>query len=86
MSVGIQNGILYHGVLRINEQNPSEGFVLCRFGIEMMIVGDRNINRALHGDMVAVQPYNHGKGTDHIHLDLRIWFNAFAFDLSNTFR
>lgn len=53
---GVADGSLYKGVLRINKKRRSDAYVTCP-GLpdDIYLLGERRRNRALDGDVVAVQ-------------------------------
>lgn len=53
---GIKNGVLYQGNIQISEYNFLEGSIsLPRFSKPVLIVGQKNLNRAFNGDQVVVE-------------------------------
>lgn len=53
---GIKNGVLYQGNIQISEYNFLEGSVsLPRFSKPVLVVGQKNLNRAFNGDQVVVE-------------------------------
>lgn len=53
---GIRSGVLYQGSVQISEYNFLEGFVsLPNFSKPVLILGQKNLNRAFNGDQVVVE-------------------------------
>ena len=53
---GLKNGVLYQGSIQISDHNFLEGTIsLPRFSKPVLIVGERNLNRAFNGDQVVVE-------------------------------
>jgi exosome complex exonuclease DIS3/RRP44 len=53
---GLKEGRLHQGALRVSRFNPHEGFVGCdAVGADVLISGREDMNRALDGDIVAVE-------------------------------
>lgn len=51
----IRVGSLIKGKLRFGRNNMNEATVMSQFGFEIKIVGEKDINRAIHGDQVGVE-------------------------------
>lgn len=69
---GLKNGVLYQGNIQISEYNFLEGSVsLPRFSKPVLIVGQKNLNRAFNGDQVIVEllPQSEWKAPSSIVLD-----------------
>ncbi|XP_067120296.1 DIS3-like exonuclease 1 [Centruroides vittatus] len=60
---GIKNGHYYHGILKVNKNNPQEeAFIMSsKFGGDIFISGMRYRNRAIHGDDVVVKLFEKDK-------------------------
>ena len=72
---GLKNGVLYQGNIQISEYNFLEGSVsLPRFSKPVLIVGQKNLNRAFNGDQVIVEllPQSEWKAPSSIVLDLSL--------------
>ncbi|AET38420.1 exosome catalytic subunit DIS3 Ecym_2715 [Eremothecium cymbalariae DBVPG len=53
---GLKNGSLYQGVIQISEYNFLEGSIsLPNFSKPVLVVGQKNLNRAFNGDLVVVE-------------------------------
>jgi len=53
---GIEDGTIFTGVLRINGKNRREAFVRCDgIDVDVFVDGEKYRNRALNGDVVAVE-------------------------------
>lgn len=53
---GIKNSVLYQGNIQISEYNFLEGLVsLPRFSKPVLVVGQKNLNRAFNGDQVVIE-------------------------------
>lgn len=53
---GLKSGVLYQGAIQISEYNFLEGSVsLPNFSKPVLIVGQKNLNRAFNGDQVVVE-------------------------------
>lgn len=53
---GLLHGIYHQGKLRVNHYNPFEAYVGSEsISEEIIICGRANMNRAFHGDIVAVE-------------------------------
>lgn len=56
ITVGLKQGRLHQGTLRVNMYNPFEGYVSSESMEEEILIGGRaNMNRAFDGDVVAVE-------------------------------
>ncbi|CCD26529.1 exosome catalytic subunit DIS3 NDAI_0H03560 [Naumovozyma dairenensis CBS 421] len=69
---GLKNGVLYQGNVQISEYNFLEGTVsLPSFSKPVLIVGQKNLNRAFNGDQVIVEllPESEWKAPSTIVLD-----------------
>lgn len=69
---GLKNGVLYQGNIQISEYNFLEGSVsLATFSKPVLIVGQKNLNRAFNGDQVVVEllPKSEWKAPSSIALD-----------------
>lgn len=51
----IRNGTALKGKIAFNRNNIEEATVRTNFGFEVKVVGIQNLNRAIHGDLVAVE-------------------------------
>ncbi|KAL1922444.1 uncharacterized protein VTP21DRAFT_9983 [Calcarisporiella thermophila] len=54
---GIKSGRYHQGILRVNSNHRDEALVNCgsRLGSDIIIIGNQNRNRAVHGDLVVVE-------------------------------
>lgn len=53
---GLKNGVLYQGPIQISEYNFLEGFIsVPNFSKPILIIGQKNLNRAFNGDQVIVE-------------------------------
>lgn len=69
---GLKNGVLYQGNIQISEYNFLEGSVsLPTFSRPVLVVGQKNLNRAFNGDQVVVEllPQSEWKAPSSIALD-----------------
>ncbi|KAG0667927.1 exosome catalytic subunit dis3 [Maudiozyma exigua] len=69
---GLRSGVLYQGNVQISEYNFLEGSVsLPRFSKPVLIVGQKNLNRAFNGDQVVVEllPESEWKAPSSLTLD-----------------
>lgn len=69
---GLKNGVLYQGNIQISEYNFLEGSItLPRFSKPVLVVGQKNLNRAFNGDQVVVEllPQSEWKAPSSIALD-----------------
>ncbi|CCH61001.1 hypothetical protein TBLA_0D05070 [Henningerozyma blattae CBS 6284] len=69
---GIKNGVLYQGNIQISEYNFLEGSVnLSTFSKPVLVVGQKNLNRAFNGDQVVVEllPQSEWKAPSSIVMD-----------------
>lgn len=69
---GLKNGALYQGNIQISEYNFLEGSIsLPTFSKPVLVVGQKNINRAFNGDQVVVEllPKSEWKAPSSIALD-----------------
>lgn len=69
---GLKNGVLYQGNIQISEYNFLEGSVnLATFSKPVLVVGQKNLNRAFNGDQVIVEllPQSEWKAPSSIALD-----------------
>jgi exosome complex exonuclease DIS3/RRP44 len=55
MDVKVRTGELIRGKYRVNRNNPNEGIVTTTHGFEVKIIGKDNNNRAILGDVVAIE-------------------------------
>lgn len=69
---GLKNGVLYQGNIQISEYNFLEGSIsLPTFSKPVLVVGQKNLNRAFNGDQVVVEllPKSEWKAPSSIALD-----------------
>lgn len=69
---GLKNGVLYQGNIQISEYNFLEGSVsIPGFSKPVLIVGEKNLNRAFNGDQVVIEllPQTEWKAPSTIALD-----------------
>lgn len=69
---GLKNGVLYQGNIQISEYNFLEGSVnLATFSKPVLVVGQKNLNRAFNGDQVVVEllPKSEWKAPSSIAMD-----------------
>lgn len=69
---GLKNGVLYQGNIQISEYNFLEGSItLPRFSKPVLVVGQKNLNRAFNSDQVVVEllPQSEWKAPSSIALD-----------------
>lgn len=69
---GIKNGTLYQGNIQISEYNFLEGSIsLSTFNKPVLVVGQKNLNRAFNGDQVVVEllPKSEWKAPSSVVLD-----------------
>lgn len=69
---GLKNGVLYQGNIQISEYNFLEGSVsLPGFSKPVLVVGQKNLNRAFNGDQVVIEllPQSEWKAPSSIALD-----------------
>ncbi|CEP62218.1 exosome catalytic subunit DIS3 LALA0_S05e00496g [Lachancea lanzarotensis] len=69
---GIKSGVLYQGSVQISEYNFLEGLVsLPNFSKPVLILGQKNLNRAFNGDQVVVEllPQSEWKAPSTVALD-----------------
>jgi hypothetical protein len=53
---GLENGTLFEGVLRVNQNNRKRAFVTVKdIQVDLMIDGAKEQNRAFDGDTVVVE-------------------------------
>lgn len=69
---GLKNGVLYQGSVQISEYNFLEGSIsLPNFSKPVLVMGQKNLNRAFNGDQVVVEllPQNEWKAPSSIAVD-----------------
>lgn len=67
----VRTGALLRGRIRISRNNIHEASLMSQFGFEVKVVGAEALNRAIHGDTVAVELFPEDQWLSAKHIDLK---------------